>query len=92
MTAQLTYTTRPGLRIANAFPAPTIGDVAEAAGVSKSTASRALCGAPNVHPATRDRVREAATRLSYVPNDAARELAARRAVVVAQLIAKQIAG
>lgn len=79
-------TSRPG----SPLHAPTIGDVADAAGVSKSTVSRALCDAPNVRPETRERVRVAATRLGYVPNDAARALAARRAVVLAQATAVAI--
>jgi len=80
----------PTTRSGTPWHAPTIGDVADAAGVSKSTVSRALCDAPNVRPETRERVRVAATRLGYVPNDAARALAARRAVVVAQATAVAI--
>ena len=44
-----------------------IADVARAAGVSKSTASRALTGAGYVSDETRARVRAAATALGYVP-------------------------
>ena len=48
------------------FPkAPTIGDVAAAAGVSAATASRALTGRGAVAPATRVRVEDAAARLGY---------------------------
>jgi LacI family transcriptional regulator len=60
----------------------TLEDVSIAAGVSKSTASRALCNEPNVKSETRERVQAIATRLGYVPNEAARALAARRAVVI----------
>jgi LacI family transcriptional regulator len=54
--------------------APTIRDVASAAGVSQSTVSRALSMPELVNPATRARVLEAAGRLGYQPNRAARGL------------------
>lgn len=52
----------------------TIRDVAEAAGVSRSTASRALTGRGYVAPTVQDRVREVARRLAYVPDATARHL------------------
>lgn len=52
----------------------TIRDVARAAGVSPSTVSRALAMSEVVSPVTRERVREAAARLGYEPNRAARGL------------------
>jgi LacI family transcriptional regulator len=52
----------------------TLKDVAEAAGVSQSTTSRALSGAGYVAPAVRDRVRATAERLGYVPHAMARSL------------------
>ena len=48
-----------------------IADVARVAGVSKSTASRALTGAGYVSDATRSRVRDAAAALGYVPTTSA---------------------
>ena len=54
--------------------AATIRDVASAAGVSQSTVSRALSMPELVNPATRARVLEAAGRLGYQPNRAARGL------------------
>ena len=45
----------------------TISDVAEAAGVTKGTVSRALSGAPGIAEATRLRVRRAAERMGYRP-------------------------
>lgn len=48
-----------------------IADVARAAGVSKSTASRALTGAGYVSDETRTRVRDAAAALGYVPTTSA---------------------
>jgi DNA-binding LacI/PurR family transcriptional regulator len=52
----------------------TLRDVAEQAGVSRSTASRALTGQGYVAPAVRDRVRETARALGYVPDAMARTL------------------
>jgi LacI family transcriptional regulator len=68
--------------------APTLDDVARAAGVHKATASRAL------NPATRDQVRAetarritvAARRLGYVPNTIARGLRTSRTAAVGVLI------
>lgn len=54
--------------------AATIRDVASAAGVSQSTVSRALSMPELVNPSTRARVVEAARRLGYQPNRAARGL------------------
>ena len=48
--------------------ATTLRDVALLAGVSVSTASKALNGRSNVHPDTRRRVVEAAERISFTPN------------------------
>ena len=54
--------------------AATVRDVAEAAGVSTSTVSRALAQPQMVKPETRDRVRLIAESLGYTPNRAARGL------------------
>jgi DNA-binding LacI/PurR family transcriptional regulator len=55
-----------------------IADVARAAGVSKSTASRALTGSGYVSDETRSRVVEAAQRLNYVASTSAVSLATGR--------------
>lgn len=55
-----------------------LADVARAAGVSLSTASRALGDAAVVQEDTRARVREAAAMLGYLPHGAARALATQR--------------
>lgn len=52
-----------------------IGEVAELAGVSAATVSRALRGLPNVAPSTRQRVLEAAEALGYVADATAARLA-----------------
>lgn len=64
----------------------TIRDVADAAGVSIATVSRALHGDARVRPATAARVREAASRLRYAPSPAAARLASRRAGHVTFLV------
>ncbi len=50
---------------------PTIIDVAERAGVSKSTAARALAGSSNITDDTRDRVLKAASSVGYERNSLA---------------------
>ena len=54
---------------------PTLTEVALQAGVSPITASRALRGVATVAPELVTRVQEAAARLGYVTNPAARALA-----------------
>ena len=54
--------------------APTLYDVARAAGVSYQTVSNALNTPDRVRPETRDRVLAAANRLGYVANASARRL------------------
>jgi LacI family transcriptional regulator len=53
---------------------PTIYDVAERAGVSIATVSRALNSLDSVRPATRDKVLRAMDELDFVPNAVARGL------------------
>ena len=52
----------------------TIHDVARRAGVSVTTVSRALTQPELLRPATRERVLDAARKLAYHPNRAARSL------------------
>jgi DNA-binding LacI/PurR family transcriptional regulator len=61
---------------------PTIIDIARKAGVGVGTASRALNGAPDVSPATRERVLAAAAALDYHPSAVARRLQGSRSDVV----------
>lgn len=64
----------------------TIADVAARAGVSKATASRALSGRGYVSAATRDRVADAATALSYVAHSSATSLATGRTRAVGVIL------
>jgi len=63
----------------------TLTEVARLAGVSISTASKALNGRNEVAPATRERVMDAASRLSFSPNPLARGLLAGRTGTVGLL-------
>ena len=53
-------------------------DLAQECGVSVATVSKALNGQPDISEATRTRVREAARRMGYVPNMAARSMKTNR--------------
>lgn len=63
----------------------TIGDVAKAAGVSRSTASYALSGKRSISDAVRLRVNEAVKELQYTPNAGARSLATSQTKVIGLL-------
>ena len=63
----------------------TLQDIAKVAGVHAMTVSDALNGTRSVAPATRERVREIAKSLNYIPNSAARALVTGRTDVVAIL-------
>jgi LacI family transcriptional regulator len=69
-------------------PAARLRDVAEAAGVDTSIASRILSGdgTLTVRPETRRRVLEAATRLAYRPNTAARALKTRKTMAIGMIV------
>lgn len=71
-----------------AATAPTLDEVAQAAGVSRSTASRVITGDPRVSERARTAVQGAVARLGYVPNRAARTLATRRTGSVALVVAE----
>jgi LacI family transcriptional regulator, galactose operon repressor len=65
---------------------PTIRDVAERAGVSIATVSRALNDKHDVSLATRERVREAARGLGYSVDPAARSLGSQRTGLVGVVV------
>jgi LacI family transcriptional regulator len=65
---------------------PTIKDVAERAGVSIATVSRALNDKGDVSVQTRDRVREVALSVGYSADRAARSLATRKTRLVAVIV------
>src|SRR5438105_5602566 len=64
----------------------TIDEVARAAGVSRASASRVCSGHPQVSEGVRNAVERAAHELGYVPNGAARSLAAGRSESVGVLV------
>ncbi|MFD8984399.1 LacI family DNA-binding transcriptional regulator [Streptomyces sp. NPDC059564] len=72
--------------------APTLEDVARAAGVSRATVSRVVNGVRNVDPAIRDAVQRAVAATGYVPNRAARSLVTRRSGAVALVVSGTGAG
>ena len=67
---------------------PTLEDVAAFAGVSRSTASRALNDDAYVSAASRDKVLAAARDLGYSPNQAARSLVTRRTGAIAVVLSE----
>ncbi|WP_405495997.1 LacI family DNA-binding transcriptional regulator [Streptomyces sp. NBC_00096] len=66
--------------------APTLEDVARAAGVSRATVSRVVNGVRNVDPVIQQAVQRAVAETGYVPNRAARSLVTRRSGAVALVV------
>lgn len=67
---------------------PTLDSVAALADVSRATAGRVLSASPKVSDAARAAVLDAAARLGYVANQAARSLATRRSESIAFVVAE----
>jgi DNA-binding LacI/PurR family transcriptional regulator len=64
-------------------------DIADASGVSQSTVSRVLTGAPNaipINPATRERIIEVARQVHYRPNPLARGLRGARTMLLGVIV------
>lgn len=74
---------RPPLDVPHA---PTLEEVAQQAGVSRSTASRAINGGLKVSPSAQTAVDAAIAQLGYTPNRAARSLVTRRTDSVALVV------
>lgn len=68
--------------------APTLEEVARAAGVSRSTVSRVINELPGVSERARTAVAKAIQTLRYVPNEAARSLATRRTNSIALVVSE----
>lgn len=65
---------------------PTLEEVAARAGVGRGTVSRVINGSPRVSDTTRAAVEAAVAELGYVPNTAARALAANRTDSIALVV------
>jgi LacI family transcriptional regulator len=70
----------------------TITDISKAFGVSRATVSKALNGASDVSPETTKRIREAAAKLGYLPNAAARALKMGRSYNIGVLFSDETGG
>ncbi|WP_311270952.1 LacI family DNA-binding transcriptional regulator [Sphingobium sp. WCS2017Hpa-17] len=71
---------------------PTMAMVAELAGVSKITVSRALNGSALVRPEVREKIASVAREVGYRMNSAARSLRTRRSQTIAMVIERLVAG
>ncbi len=65
---------------------PTLEQIAELAGVSRSTVSRVVNDHPSVDPGTRARVQQVIHEQNYHPNAAARALASRRSQLIGLVV------
>ncbi|RBP97680.1 LacI family transcriptional regulator [Bifidobacterium aemilianum] len=71
-------------------PRVTLHDVAKAAGVSRSTASRALNGSPRISKRTTEHVRQIAQKLGFVANAQGRALAMGHSETIAILVTEPL--
>jgi len=69
-----------------AAPRVTLKDIAKTVGLSMATVSRALAGHPDISGETKERVREVAQTLSYIPNYRARYLRAKHSRLIALIV------
>ncbi|MFF0743079.1 LacI family DNA-binding transcriptional regulator [Streptomyces sp. NPDC004111] len=77
---------RSGARGGRGAGRPTLEEVAARAGVGRGTVSRVVNGSPRVSERTRAAVEAAVAELGYVPNRAARALAANRTDAIALVV------
>jgi LacI family transcriptional regulator len=70
--------------------ASTLEEVAQLAGVSRSTVSRVINDHPNVRPETRERVRQAIRKSGYQPHAVARSLVTNRTQIVGMIISEAV--
>ena len=70
----------------------TLADVASAAGVSRSTASRALNNSPRISRKTTERIRRIADEMGFIPNAQGRALAVGRTETIAILMTEPLDG
>jgi len=69
---------------------PTLEEVAQLAGVSRSTVSRVINDQPNVRPEVRERVWQVAREVGYQPHAAARSLVTNRTHVIGMVIPEAV--
>ncbi|MGE7878478.1 LacI family DNA-binding transcriptional regulator [Peribacillus muralis] len=67
---------------------PSIDDVAEAAGVSRTTVSRVLNNRGYISQKTKDNVYKAMKEINYIPNDLARSLFNKRTNIIGLIVPK----
>ncbi len=70
--------------------ARTLEEVAQLAGVSRSTVSRVINDHPNVRPETRERVWEAIRKSGYQPHAIARSLVTKRTQIIGMVIPEAV--
>ena len=70
----------------------TLKDIARQIGLSAATISRALADHPDISGETKQRVREAAQAMSYIPNYRARYLRAKHSRLIALIVPSMITG
>ena len=68
----------------------TLEQIADLAGVSRSTVSRVISHHPNVRPEVGERVQEVIAETGYHPDPAARSLATRRSGIIGLVIPRAI--
>jgi len=70
--------------------APTLEEVAQLAGVSRSTVSRVINDHPSVRPDTREQVWQAVRKSGYQPHAVARSLATNRTQIIGMVIPEAV--